>query len=118
MRTIFLLAILVSAQIAYAQKIADPKPFANAITEEGLKKHLYIIASRDFEGRETATEGQRKAAVYIEDHFKTLGLQPGNNGNYQLYYPVFQDSVTSTSIQINKEVFQPNEDFVANIAAN
>jgi peptidase M28-like protein/PA domain-containing protein len=118
MRTIILLAIFVSAQLANAQKMADPKPFANGITEEGLKKHLYTIAGKDFEGRETATEGQRKAAAYIEDHFKMLGLQPGNKGNYQLYYPVFQDSVTNTAIQINKETFQPNEDFVANIAAN
>jgi hypothetical protein len=118
MRNFFLLIAFVSVQIAQAQKIADPKPFANVITEEGLKKHLYIIAGKDFEGRETATEGQRKAAAYIESHFKTLGLQPGNKENYQLYYPVYQDSVTAQSIQINNSPFQPDEDFVANISAN
>jgi len=118
MRNFILLVALFSVQISQAQKIADPKAFANAITEQGLKTHLYTIAGKDFEGRETATAGQRKAAAYIEDHFKKLGLQPGNKGSYQLYYPVFQDSVTSTSIQINNETFLPNEDFVANIAAN
>src|ERR1700685_2488596 len=76
--------------ITQAQKMADPKPFAATITEADLKKHLYIVASKDFEGRETATEGQRKAAAYIENHFKNIGLAPGNGSNYQLYYPVYQ----------------------------
>ena len=38
----------------------------NAITASDLKKHLTIIASDEMEGRETGTEGQRKAAAYIE----------------------------------------------------
>jgi hypothetical protein len=118
MRNLLLLIAFVSVQISQAQKTADPKPFANLITEQDLKNHLYTIAGKDYEGRETATEGQRKAAAYIENHFKTLGLQPGNSGNYQLYYPVYQDSVTEQSIKINNDVFQANEDFVANISAN
>jgi hypothetical protein len=112
-----LLAYLGSASVS-AQKIADPRSFANNITEEGLKKHLYIVAGKDFEGRETATEGQRKAAAYIESNFKAFGLQPGNKGNYQLNYPVFQDSLTDEAIEINGKSFQPNEDFTANIASN
>ena len=118
MKYFFLLLAIVTAGFAHAQKIADPKPFANSITEEGLKKHLYTVASKDFEGRETATEGQRKAAAYIESTFKNLGLQPGNNGNYQLYYPVYQDSLANESIEINGQAFQPNEDFAANISSN
>ena len=114
----FLIAQIAVAQKAAAPKIADPKPFANTITEADLKKHLYTIASKDFEGRETATEGQRKAAAYIENDFKELGLAPGNNGAYQMYYPVFQDSVSDANIQVGKEQFKLNEDFVANISAN
>ena len=118
MRNFFLLIAFVSVQIAQAQKTADPKPFANAITEDGLKKHLYTIAGKDFEGRETATEGQRKAAAYIENHFKSLGLQPGNKNSYQLYYPVFQDSISNSSIKINDTLFEINEDFAVNASAN
>ena len=38
--------------------------FAATITAEELKEHLYIYASDEFEGRETGTQGQKKAAAY------------------------------------------------------
>ena len=101
-----------------SQKIPNPVPYANTITEDGLKKHLYIVASKDFEGRETATEGQRKAASYIESNFKSFGLQPGNKGGYQLFYPVYQDSLSNSAIEINSQSFQPEVDFEPNIYSN
>ena len=118
MRIFLLLVSLATTLISEAQKMADPRPFANAITAEDLKKHLYIVASRDFEGRETATEGQRKAAAYIENHFRSLGLLPGNRDNYQLFFPVFQDSIGETALKINDKAFQVNEDFAANPGSN
>ncbi|MBS1934199.1 MAG: peptidase M28, partial [Bacteroidetes bacterium] len=111
MRQLFFLLALLATGMAQAQKIADPKPFANTITEDDLKKHLYTLAGKEYEGRETATEGQRKAAAYIENHFKSLGLQPGNNGSYQMFYPVFRDSLESAAIQVNDKQFSLNEDF-------
>jgi hypothetical protein len=118
MKYYLLFLSLITTSFLQAQKIPDPKPFANSITVDGLKKHLYTIAGKDYEGRETATEGQRKAAAYIENTFKSLGLQPGNNGNFQLNYPVYQDSLANESIEINGQTFQPNEDFTANISSN
>ena len=52
----------------------NPVPFANSITSDDLAKHLNVLASDEYEGRETGTEGQRKAAHYIADHFRSLGL--------------------------------------------
>src|SRR5579863_9774541 len=118
MKQLFFLLTLLASGIAHAQKITDPKPFANLITAEGLKNHLYVVASKDFEGRETATEGQRKAAAYIEDHFKSFGLAPGNNGSYQLYYPVFRDSLANATIDVNGTEFKVNDEFAANIGSN
>ena len=110
--------MMVSMYKVYAQKPADPKPFANTITEDELKKKLYIVAGKDFEGRETATEGQRKAAAYIENYFKSLGLKPGNGDSYQLYYPVYQDSLLNMNLSVNNQAFQPYQDFDANISSN
>jgi hypothetical protein len=118
MRKLLLLLSLCSAGAAQAQKIPDPRPFAKTITAEDLKKHLYIIAGADFAGRETATEGQHKAAAYIENHFKSLGLLPGNGDNYQLPYPVYQDSLLSASISVNDQSFTLNQDFFAPAANN
>jgi hypothetical protein len=43
--------------------------YSKIITQNDLKKHLKIISSDLFEGRETTTIGQKKAAAYIKNHF-------------------------------------------------
>jgi hypothetical protein len=101
-----------------AQNIPNPQPFASSITAADLKKHLYTIASKEMEGRETATEGQRKAAAYIENRFKELGLAPGNNGSYQMAYPVYQDSLLSASLTVNGKAWQLDQDFSTNVNGN
>ncbi|MDP9041825.1 MAG: M28 family peptidase [Bacteroidota bacterium] len=100
-----------------AQKKTDPVIFGNSIRAENLQKHLYRIAGPEFEGRETATPGQRKAASYIEEYFKTLGLKPGNKDSFQLSYPVYKDSLLSAEIDINGESFMLNKDFDIRLAA-
>ncbi len=94
-----------------AQKKTDPVAFGQTIRSENLQKHLYRIAGPEFEGRETATPGEQKAAVYIEDYFKSLGLEPGNNGSFQLPYPVYQDSLDSAGIQVNGKSYELFKDF-------
>jgi hypothetical protein len=49
------------------------------------------VAGAEMEGREAATEGERKAAAYIENEFKRIGLQAGNNGNFRQYFNIYQD---------------------------
>ena len=98
------------------EKKANPAVFAKIITPADLKNHLYIVAGKEMEGRETATAGQKRAAAYIEGQFKTLGLSPGNNGNYQLPYSVYQDSLLNTSISVNGKTFDLDKDFSVNVA--
>lgn len=67
--------------------------FDKTITVDGLKSDLSIIASDEFEGRETGEEGIRKATDYITERYKEIGLTPvGDNGtfeqNYDLSAPV------------------------------
>lgn len=84
---------------------------AATITVEDMKKHLYIIASKEMEGRDTPSPGLEKAADYVEAHFKSLGLMPGNNGSYRQIYPLYKDSILSTSMKINGAALQLNTDF-------
>jgi hypothetical protein len=117
LKSLLLMSVLI-AGAARAQKMPDPRPFADAITAADLQKHLYIIAGKDFEGRETTTAGQRKAAAYIEDHFRSLGLLPGNKDSYQMIYPVFQDSLAGAAIEIDGQPFRLNEDFSVAVSAD
>jgi hypothetical protein len=116
MKKIFIIVLALSSLNSFAQKKAKPDVYAKTITPSDLKKRLYILASADMQGRETATEGQRKAAVYIESEFKSLGLQPGNKDNYQLFYNVYQDSLSDATLEVNGKSYQVDKDFNASIS--
>jgi hypothetical protein len=118
MKFIFILLGMLVALPAISQKKAKPEVFAKTITPQDLKKHLYIIAGKEMEGRETATPGQKKAAGYIENEFRRIGLQPGNNGSYQLYYNVYQDSLLDAKLEVNGKAYELNKDFNPNISTN
>lgn len=118
MKNLFLLFFVLSALAGQAQRYANPKPFAKDITVEDMRRHLYIIAGAGMEGRETATKGQRKAAAYIENEFKLLGLAPGNKNSYEMYFPVYADSLQNLSLSVNDTAFAAGEDFSVNLADN
>ncbi len=57
--------------------------FANTITPTDLKKHLLTIASKEFEGRNTGEEGQKKAANYLQHFYKSHRIStPLKNNSY------------------------------------
>lgn len=109
-------ALLLSVGAA-AQKNTDAVKFAGGITAKDLKAKLSVIAGAGMEGRETATPGQKKAAAYIENFFKSIGLQPGNGSDYQQKYPVYQDSLSSATLSINGTVLAMDKDFNVSPAA-
>lgn len=45
-----------------------------SITSEELKTHLYIVAADDMEGRDTGSEGERKAARYLVEQYQKMGV--------------------------------------------
>lgn len=111
MRSLLLPVFLGLCLMASAQKKTNPGPFAKSITADDMKKHLYTLASAEMEGRDTPSPGLEKAADYIESYFKSLGLQPGNNGSYRQVYPLYKDSMTSASLNVNGKSFTLTTDF-------
>jgi hypothetical protein len=111
MKKIIVILLLVPSIALLAQKKNNPAPYAKSITAADLQKHLYTVAGKEMEGRETATPGQKKAAAYIENYFKTLGLEPGNKGSYQMTFPVFRDEITKSNLEINGTEYKPNAEF-------
>ncbi|MBP6432376.1 MAG: M28 family peptidase [Ferruginibacter sp.] len=112
MKKISFLFTLITISIApFAQNNATK--YANIITGNGLKKHLTIVASEEMEGRETGTEGQRKAAAYIEAQYKAMGLTqvPALKG-YQQYYPLYKDSLISSSLKLGDYTATYGKDYI------
>ena len=53
---------------------------ANSITAESVKSHIVTLADDKYEGRGAGYAGERKAADYIANQFKRIGLTPvGDN---------------------------------------
>ena len=119
MKKIFLLSnLLLCTSIIFAQTDYAAK-YANVITGADLKKHLTVIASDEMEGRETGTEGQRKAATYIESQFKAIGLKSADAlKGYQQLYPLYQDSLQSVELTINGNTAEFGKDFIAPLNNN
>ena len=61
MRKLLIAFLFLPSLFLAAQKKTDPQTFAKTIASDDLKKQLYIIASKEMEGRETATPGQKKS---------------------------------------------------------
>lgn len=118
MKKLILPAFLLVAVTAFSQRQSTDfaNRYAQSITAAGLKEKLSVIAGADMEGRETATAGQRKAAVYIENHFQKLGLLPGTAMGYQMKYPVYKDTLIEASLQVNGKRQPPDSAFSLDIA--
>lgn len=78
--------------------------FAAKITEADLKTHLYIIASDEFEGRNTGEPGQKLAAEYIKDFYiqRNIASPLGENNYFQ--------TISAEHMQLN---LKPSENVVA-----
>jgi Zn-dependent M28 family amino/carboxypeptidase len=104
--------------VALAQT-GNPAKYAELITEASLNKQLSIIASDEMEGRETGTEGQRKAAAYIESQFKSIGLKTvASLKGYQQFYPLYQDSLQNTGLSLGGKAAEFGKDFITPLNAN
>lgn len=93
MKKILLLAIPAVLTACGAQnkpiETADPMEYAQSITAQELKDHLYTFASDEFEGRETGEPGQKKAAEYLKKEYKKLGIpSPIGGDDYYQEVPV------------------------------
>lgn len=116
MRKLILSTILLAAlSPAIAQRakkqVGVSATYAKGITAEYLKKHLYIIASDEMEGRETGKPGQHKAAEYIRNEFKRIGLQPGANGEWEQPFSLYHDTLTVSTISAGGKTFVFGQDF-------
>ncbi len=85
--------------------------FASTIKAEELKKHVYTLASDEFEGRETGTRGQEMAAAYIATYYESLGIKPVVNGNWYQTYPLSKESNLGSSASEGDSTYRFLEHF-------
>ncbi|MBO0323405.1 M28 family peptidase [Muricauda sp. CAU 1633] len=92
----------------------DPVTYAQTITQEELKEHLFTYASDEFEGRETGEPGQKKAVEYLREQYKALGIPAAKpDGDYFQKVPLEVAKVPVGNININNTVFELGKDILA-----
>jgi len=83
--------------------------FSLTINKSELKEHLEILASDEYEGRETGKNGQKKSAAYLSEQFSASGILPYNGSWYQEFELL--EKSTTASITVNGVKFDFKKDF-------
>jgi len=99
MKIVALLFIPVLFAFAQSPRIEmDARPGYESIKADDLRKFDTYLSSDELQGRETSYPGEKLAANYIAEHFKSLGLNPmGDNGTYLQHYDVVVSRVSDES---------------------
>jgi hypothetical protein len=91
------------------------KKYASTITAGELKRILTIIASDEMEGRETATEGQKKAEAYIVKQIQSFGIpkidREGVTDGYLQEIPFTKEEWGKVELTANGKEFKYLRDF-------
>lgn len=69
----------------------------SAISEDTYRKYVADLSSDEFMGRRPFTKGDTLTVNYIEEQFKSLGLQPGNGSSYFQEVPMVEIEARPTS---------------------
>ena len=93
------------AAFTFAPALAKSNSGRDNITASELKEWLTYIASDEFEGRNTFSEGLGLAAGYIAGQLKAFGVKPGGpNGSYFQRVAVLgvkSDNKSTVTVEVN-----------------
>ncbi len=85
---------------------------ASTIARSELKEHVFHLASDEFEGRETGTEGNEKAARYLAGQFAKMKLTDVDNRSYFQPVTFTFSSWDKTELRINDQSYKHLKDYI------
>ncbi|MFN5417603.1 MAG: M28 family peptidase [Flavobacteriia bacterium] len=105
MKFFFLLSLFASF-ICYSQKSIE---YYHLIDSNRIRTHVSVLANDSMQGRNTGEIGQKKAAKYLAQEFRKLGLDSLSIGYYQSFF--LSKKVKEGSLTINKTKLNYIKDF-------
>lgn len=90
----------------------DAIKFSKAINPDNAFKHLSVLASDEYEGRETGTKGAWMAADYIRDYFKSIGLKGPVNGSYFQKINLVNVTLKESHVTVNGQPKEYQKDYI------
>ena len=102
--------------LAVAMAQTPLKTYEASVSEADLRKHLTYIASDELEGRDTGSEGQKKAAQYIINHLQEWGLEPIVNTpagkSYLQTFPLYKAGWGDGYVTVGKKKMEFFADYI------
>ncbi|WP_226390791.1 M28 family peptidase [Penaeicola halotolerans] len=87
--------------------------YANSITNEDLYERIAVLSSDEMEGRDTGKKGQRMAAEYIANFYKSLGLvDPTKSGTYLQGFDLTSTAWGDVYIKSGKTTLKIDQDLI------
>ena len=89
------------------KKLANVSTYLSAINTESLRTNLTYIASDETEGRETGSEGQKKAGKFIIDFYKKNGISnpKGADDYYQKVPAAFLNAKRNENLPDSENIW-------------
>ena len=88
---VILLSVLLI--ISGCSRRMDINSALNSIDEDGMKKHIAILASDEFQGRAPPTQGEEKTIQYLKEEFEKIGCIPWNGESFFQEVPVVETTI-------------------------
>ena len=85
--------------------------YSQVINKEDLSKHLHVLASDEYEGRETGKKGQKMAMDYLINQFKSFGIKPYKNDSYVQEFSLIEQKNIGVTVILGEKNFEINKDF-------
>lgn len=119
MKNIYLTGwLMMLATVLLAQSTKPPG--LNLIRTEDLKKDLYALADARYQGRSAGTLDELKAAMWLGEKYREIGLKPGgDDGTYFQYFTLWRNHISDNStVLINNKPVQPWSEVAISQMAN
>ncbi len=109
----YIVLFCLNLAIFYAVNAQDTTAFhySKNIRANNLSVYLHVLASDEFEGRETGHKGQHLTAQYIAKNFDSIGIPPLTNGSFLQEYPLEMLNPQGVKIRVGEKSFEFLKDF-------
>lgn len=78
-----------------------------------IKHHVSVLANDSLEGRNTGDLGQKKAAKYLQEEFRKIGLDSLSEGYFQKFYLLEKNKNGNVKIGKKKLIFSKDFGFLS-----
>jgi len=97
MKRILLLSLMCWFAGGSRAHAAEP-PALGAIREADLKRDVYALADSHFNGRSAGTLDELKAATWLAEQYRAIGLKPaGDDGTYFQFFTLWRNQLSDRS---------------------